>query len=194
MTHVTLPRTVVEQALEALEWSWGGEPLGTLERDAITTLRAALAQQAEPVQDQDVEDAIEAAYWQFDCRRSGLNEWASAPQSERDAFKAEARKLVRGYFPTRQAQDTKREMLAVADAFIRGKRAALAQQAEPTPPDATAGLVDDLCLLQLGWVSDAEGVLHRAAMGRVIARATEVRRLRKIEQLKAQVAQMEGNT
>ena len=74
-------------------------------------------------------------------------------------------------------------------------RAALAQQAEPTPPDAAAGLVDDLCLLQLGWgVSDAEGVLHRAAMGRVIARATEVRRLRKIEQLKAQLAQMEGNT
>ena len=94
-------------------------------------LRAALLeQQAKPVQDQDVEDAIEAAYWQFDCRRSGLNEWSSAPQSERDAFKAEARKLVRGYFPTRQAQDTKREMLAVADAFIRGKRAALTQQAE----------------------------------------------------------------
>ena len=88
-----------------------------------------LAQQAKPVQDQDVEDAIEAAYWQFDCRKNGLNEWASAPQSERDAFKAEARKLVRGYFPTRQAQDTKREMLAVADAFIRGKRAALTQQA-----------------------------------------------------------------
>lgn len=80
--------------------------------------------------DQDVEDAIEAAYWQFDCRKKGLNEWASAPQSERDAFKAEARKLVRGYFPTRQAQDTKREMLAVADAFIRGKRAALTQQAD----------------------------------------------------------------
>lgn len=89
------------------------------------------AQQAKPVQDQEVEDAIEAAYWQFDCRRSGINEWASAPQSERDAFKAEARKLVRGHFPTRQAQDTKREMLAVANAFIRGKRAALTQQAKP---------------------------------------------------------------
>lgn len=40
------------------------------------------------------EDILEAAYWQFDCRRSGLNEWAKAPQSERDAFKAEARKLM----------------------------------------------------------------------------------------------------
>ena len=82
---------------------------------------------AKPVQEQDIEDAIEAAYWHFDARKKGLNEWASAPQSERDAFKAEARKLSKGYFPTRQAQDTKREMLAVADAFIRGKRAALAE-------------------------------------------------------------------
>ena len=78
-------------------------------------------------QEQDIEDAIEAAYWHFDARKKGLNEWASAPQSERDAFKAEARKLAKGYFPTQQAQDTKREMLAVADAFIRGKRAALAE-------------------------------------------------------------------
>jgi hypothetical protein len=50
MTPITLPRATVEQALEALEWSWGGEPMGTLERDAITALRAALSQQAEPVE------------------------------------------------------------------------------------------------------------------------------------------------
>ena len=50
-------------------------------------------------------------------------------------------------------------------------RAALAQQAEPTPPDAAAGLVDDLCLLHMGWKADAEGDLYRAAWGRVIARA-----------------------
>ena len=87
---------------------------------------------AEPVQEQDIEDAIEAAYWHFDARKNGLNEWRFAPQSERDAFKAEARKLVKGYFPTRQAQDTKREMLAVADAFIRGKRAALAEPVQKT--------------------------------------------------------------
>ena len=111
MTHITLPRAVVEQALEALE--------------------AFLSDELRPYEAAKISDAL---------------------------------------------------------------RAALAQQAEPTPPDAAAGLVDDLCLLQLGWVSDAEGVLHRAAMGRVIARAAEVRRLRLIEQLKAQVAQMEGNT
>lgn len=49
---ITLPREVVELALEALEWSWGGEPMGTKEREAITALRAHLAaeqQKQEPV-------------------------------------------------------------------------------------------------------------------------------------------------
>ena len=32
--NITLPRKVVKLALEALEWSWGGEPMGTLEREA----------------------------------------------------------------------------------------------------------------------------------------------------------------
>ena len=123
------------------------------------------AEQAEPVQEQDIEDAIEAAYWYFDARRSGLNEWASAPQSERDAFKAEARKLARGYFPTRQAQDTKREMLAVADAFIRGKRAALAQQDEPVEPvDAHTTTLRNLLECCLSWEPDA------CVLGNVTAR------------------------
>ena len=58
MTTITLPRAVVEQALEAVEWSWGGEPMGTLERDAITALRAALAQPnpAQRVVDEQAED------------------------------------------------------------------------------------------------------------------------------------------
>ena len=41
--NITLPREVVKLALEALEWSWGGEPMGTKEREAITALRTALA-------------------------------------------------------------------------------------------------------------------------------------------------------
>jgi hypothetical protein len=44
---MTTLRTAAQQALEALEWSWGGEPMGTLERDAITALRTALAQRQE---------------------------------------------------------------------------------------------------------------------------------------------------
>jgi hypothetical protein len=37
-------RQAAQQALKALEWSWGGEPLGTMELDAITALRTALEQ------------------------------------------------------------------------------------------------------------------------------------------------------
>ena len=44
---ITLPREVVELALEALEWSWGGEPMGTKELAAITALRAHLAAEQE---------------------------------------------------------------------------------------------------------------------------------------------------
>ena len=43
-------RKAAEMALEALEWSWGGEPLGTKEFEAMTALRQALAQpEQEPV-------------------------------------------------------------------------------------------------------------------------------------------------
>jgi hypothetical protein len=37
-------QAAAQQALEALEWSWGGEPIGTMERDAIIALKAALEQ------------------------------------------------------------------------------------------------------------------------------------------------------
>lgn len=37
-------RKAMELALEALEWSWGGEPLGTKEFEAMTALRQALTQ------------------------------------------------------------------------------------------------------------------------------------------------------
>ena len=46
--------------------------------------------------DQAVEDAIEQAYWRFDARRKGDREFGGRPQSERDAFKAEARVLAYG--------------------------------------------------------------------------------------------------
>jgi hypothetical protein len=37
-------RELMQQALEALEWEWGGEPLGTKTWAAIGALRARLAQ------------------------------------------------------------------------------------------------------------------------------------------------------
>ena len=53
MTHITLPRAVVEQALEALENAEDhlAKPYSTDASEAIAALRAALAQQAEPVAD-----------------------------------------------------------------------------------------------------------------------------------------------
>ena len=47
-------RQAAQQALEALEWVWGGEPLTGKELDAITALRAALA---EPEQNPFGDDA-----------------------------------------------------------------------------------------------------------------------------------------
>lgn len=42
-----------------------------------------------------VDDLAEAAFWEFDARRNGDGKWKEAPQSERDAFKAVARGLIR---------------------------------------------------------------------------------------------------
>lgn len=51
-------------------------------------------QPAAPAVPDDVEDRIEAAYWNFDARRKGYGQWASSPMSERDAFKAELRNAL----------------------------------------------------------------------------------------------------
>lgn len=43
-------REIMQQALEALEWEWGGEPMGSLTWNSITALRERLAQpEQEPV-------------------------------------------------------------------------------------------------------------------------------------------------
>lgn len=42
-----------------------------------------------------LEDMAELAYWEFDARRAGMGKWKGIPQSERDAFKAVARGLIR---------------------------------------------------------------------------------------------------
>ena len=41
----------------------------------------------------EFEDQLEAAYWEFDARVKGYNEWKLHPQSERDAFKQVVRTL-----------------------------------------------------------------------------------------------------
>lgn len=47
-----------------------------------------------PEQIAAMDETIEAAYWQFDARRSGDGAWKGVPMAERDAFKASVRMLL----------------------------------------------------------------------------------------------------
>lgn len=58
-------------------------------------------QQRKPLSDEYVDNAAEQAYGQFDARRKGDAEFRGHPRSERDAFKAEAHGLAKGYSPAR---------------------------------------------------------------------------------------------
>ena len=66
MTTITLPRAVVEQALEALEYAQQDRECPSTTRQAIAALRAALAQQAEPLnlRDPAVQKRL-AAQWGY---------------------------------------------------------------------------------------------------------------------------------
>jgi hypothetical protein len=73
---------------------------GTRDIDEIIKLKNELALEIsalmQPAQGMS-EDDLEAAYWNFDARKSGYVEWKTCPQSERDAFKQVARLLLKGY-------------------------------------------------------------------------------------------------
>lgn len=61
-------------------------------RQCALELANAPADEATSMIDVDLAEALEAAYWNFDARRAGLNRFA--PQAERDAFKAAVRELL----------------------------------------------------------------------------------------------------
>jgi len=62
-------RQAAMQALKALEWSWGGEPLGTMELDAITALRKALEQpEQEPVASIYISQSGEREFDDWKCK------------------------------------------------------------------------------------------------------------------------------
>lgn len=87
--HMWLDEQGVERADNDAEFS----PVGRVMR--------LLAQQACTGQ---IEDAIEAAFWEADARRKGYGEWKTRPQSERDAFKWAVRACVGKVLPAAQAQ------------------------------------------------------------------------------------------
>lgn len=55
------------------------------------------SQEAEAVPVDDMEDAIEKAYWEFDAKKNGYGKYALNTKSERDAFKSEMRKAIRKF-------------------------------------------------------------------------------------------------
>ena len=61
MTTITLPRATVEQALEALEYAQQDRECPSTTRQAITALRAALAQQANHLTIERLRDALVAS-------------------------------------------------------------------------------------------------------------------------------------
>ena len=56
-------REALELALEALQWNWGGEPLPTLEIEAIEALKRALAEPEparKPLTDEDISAIVQS--------------------------------------------------------------------------------------------------------------------------------------
>jgi hypothetical protein len=76
----------------------GPQPMGVLWSYAdlpqkVQALKDAAALNAQQVVEA-TEDAIEAAYWEFDARKRGDGKWKGLPHSERDAFKWAVRALA----------------------------------------------------------------------------------------------------
>jgi hypothetical protein len=70
--------------------------------DAASAIMAAKQKLQEWAMDDRNDDPAEGAFWRFDARRKGYNRWKGAPQSERDAFKAEYRAALAA---SQQTQD-----------------------------------------------------------------------------------------
>lgn len=72
-----------------------GEVKAIADEAAKVVTLAELAKLSPPVvTPEQREDAIEAAYWDFDARHKGLAEYRERPQSERDAFKNAVRSVL----------------------------------------------------------------------------------------------------
>lgn len=106
----------------------GKQQLASAQAEVARLQRALGTARACHIDDNTMEHASEAAYWSFDARRKGYAEF-QAPQSERDAFKQEARSLIRHTFPTTEYERFKRKhpirmwweqmLLAVGESYAR---------------------------------------------------------------------------
>ncbi|MFN8993828.1 MAG: hypothetical protein ACK5X3_09260 [Pseudomonadota bacterium] len=83
----------LHESAQPYEDDGSNEPL-ELARDIEAFLEdSAVALNAQQVVEA-TEDAIEAAYWEFDARKRGDGKWKGLPHSERDAFKWAVRALA----------------------------------------------------------------------------------------------------
>jgi len=77
------PVAWMQESTEVIRSDWGFDKRGYI------PLYAAPQPAAVPA-----EDAIEAAYWDFDARHKGYGPHKTMPQSERDAFKWAVRAML----------------------------------------------------------------------------------------------------
>ncbi len=92
-------RELIQQALDALEWEWGGEPLGSKTWGAIEALRARLAQpEPEPcnwVVDESVEGNLKMSWMLALPMKVGTKLYTAPPQREWQSLTDEERKSIR---------------------------------------------------------------------------------------------------
>lgn len=82
----------------------------------------------------NLEDALEAAFWNFDARCKGYSKYAGARVSERDAFKAEVRNLLYVALNLKNTEDFVRAVLSDEDRKLSSEQAlARLEEAQKTP-------------------------------------------------------------
>ena len=135
MITITIGRTVVEQALEVINDTVYGAPVFRQEvRDALTALRAALAQQAEPV-DTDCHtqgicqrsgygigkqaEPVEPVYWEVRC--TAHPKWMRVDEQQFDEYVANGWEGQRLYTALAQEQAEPLTIERLRDALVASR-------------------------------------------------------------------------
>lgn len=85
----------------------------------------------------NLEDALEAAFWNFDARCKGYSKYAGARVSSRDAFKAEVRNLLSVALNPNNTKDFVRSVLSAEDRKLSLEQALARLEEAQKPPTGT---------------------------------------------------------
>lgn len=88
-----------------------------------------------------LEDALEAAFWNFDARCKGYSKYAGARVSSRDAFKAEVRNLLSVALNPNNTKDFVRSVLSAEDRKLSLEQARARLEEAQKPPTGTRSVV-----------------------------------------------------